>query len=107
RRGNFADLPALLAAEGVARADVILADLGISAMQADTPGRGFGYREPGPLDMRMNPSAGETASELMARLDEQALANLLTANADEPHAPFIARLLKDKPVKTTHTLERL
>jgi 16S rRNA (cytosine1402-N4)-methyltransferase len=107
RHGSFADLPRLLAAEGLATTDVILADLGVSAMQVESPARGFSYKAPGPLDMRMDPTRGETAAALMARLDEAALAALLAINADEPHAPLIARLLKQQPVTTTHALERL
>lgn len=105
RHGNFARLPELLAAEGLAAADVIVADLGVSSMQVDDPARGFSYL-PGPLDMRMNPSEGEPAWQLLDRLDEEALAALLTENADEPHAGLIAGLLKQKPIKTTHALER-
>ena len=107
RHGNFAGLPQVLAAEGLAAADLILADLGVSSMQVDTPDRGFSYKEPGPLDMRMNPAHGEPASQLLARLSEEQLASLLTANADEPHARLIASLLKQKPATTTHAVERL
>jgi 16S rRNA (cytosine1402-N4)-methyltransferase len=107
RQGTFALLPHTLAVEGLATADLIVADLGVSTMQADDPGRGFSYKVAGPLDMRMNPSLGETASQLLARLSEEALAAMLTENADEPHALLIAALLKRKPVQTTHALERL
>ena len=104
---NFAGLPQVLAAEGLATADLILADLGVSSMQLDNPDRGFSYKEAGPLDMRMNPSSGESASQLLARLSEETLAALLTENADEPYAHVIASLLKQQPVKTTHALDRL
>jgi 16S rRNA (cytosine1402-N4)-methyltransferase len=107
RHGNFAGLPQVLAAEGLEAASLILADLGVSSMQIDNPARGFSYKEPGPLDMRMNPSHGEPASHLLARLSEEKLASLLTENADEPHARLIAALLKQKPLKTTHAVERL
>jgi 16S rRNA (cytosine1402-N4)-methyltransferase len=107
RHGNFAGLPQVLAAEGLAAADVIIADLGVSSMQIDNPDRGFSYKEPGPLDMRMNPSHGEPASQLLARLSEEKLADLLTENADEPYARIIAGLLKQKPATTTHAVERL
>ena len=107
RRTNFAGLAQALAAEGVGAADLILADLGVSSMQLDNPARGFTYKEPAPLDMRMNPSRGETAAELLARIDEPELARILTEHADEPHAAFIARILKGQPVATTHLLERL
>ena len=107
RQGNFAGLPQVLAAEELAAADLVLADLGVSSMQIDNPARGFSYKEPGPLDMRMNPSHGEPASQLLARLSEDKLAALLTENADEPHAGLIASLLKQQPVATTHAVERV
>jgi 16S rRNA (cytosine1402-N4)-methyltransferase len=107
RHGNFADLPQLLAAEGLAAVDVILADLGVSSMQADNAARGFSYKVAGPLDMRMDASQGEPAWQLLDRLSEDNLAALLTENADEPHAGLVAALLKEKPVKTTHAVERL
>ena len=107
RQGNFSALPQLLAAERVASADLILVDLGLSSMQADSPERGFSYKVAGPLDMRMNPLQGEPASALLARLSEAALAEILTVNADEPHAELIAGLLKEKPVTTTHAAERI
>ena len=93
--GNFAGLPQVLAAEGLAAADVILADLGVSSMQLDNPDRGFSYKGAGPLDMRMNPSRGEPASQLLARVERgRSWRALLDENADEPHAALIARLLK-------------
>ena len=107
RHGNFAELPQLLAAEGLATADVILADLGVSSMQIDDPARGFSYKAPGPLDMRMDPSQGAPASQMIASLSEDELASVLAENADEPHARPIARLLKQKPVATTNALEYL
>ena len=107
RQGNFADLPQLLAADGILRADVILADLGLSSMQADNADRGFSYKVAGPLDMRMNALQGEPAWQLLDRLSEDDLAALLTENADEPHAGLVAAMLKEKPVKTTHGVERL
>ncbi|MEO6212968.1 MAG: 16S rRNA (cytosine(1402)-N(4))-methyltransferase RsmH [Vicinamibacterales bacterium] len=105
--GNFAGLAKVLGAEGVAAADVVLVDLGVSSMQLDNPDRGFNYKEPGPLDMRMNPSRGEPASQLLARVSEQTLIALLQENADEPHADVIARILKAQPFETTNELERL
>lgn len=107
RHGNFAGLPHMLAAEGLEGADIIIADLGVSSMQIDNPARGFSYKEPGPLDMRMNPSHGEPASQLVARLSEDKLETILTENADEPYAGLIASLLKRQPVDTTHAVERL
>ncbi|MEQ1913363.1 MAG: 16S rRNA (cytosine(1402)-N(4))-methyltransferase, partial [Vicinamibacterales bacterium] len=79
---NFSRLPIALAAEGLAAADVVLADLGVSSMQFDRPERGFSYKGVGPLDMRMNPLEGETAADLIARSSEGELAQLLHENAD-------------------------
>ena len=106
-RANFSALPEIFAVAGVAAADVILADLGVSSMQHDSPERGFSFRGVGPLDMRMDPSHGETAAQLIARLDEASLATLLTTNADEPQAAVIAGILKRELPDTTHALTRL
>ena len=103
---NFSSLPLALAAEGLAVANVILADLGVSSMQFDRPERGFSYKGVGPLDMRMNPLEGETAAELIVRSSEEELARLLHENADEPRAQLIARVLKQQSCDTTHATER-
>lgn len=105
-RSNFAGLPQVLAKEGLAGADVILADLGVSSMQLDNPDRGFTYKESGPLDMRMNPTRGEPASQLLTHLSKDTLARLLEENADEPDARVIARALKAQAIDTTEDLCR-
>jgi 16S rRNA (cytosine1402-N4)-methyltransferase len=107
RQGNFAGLAKVLAAEGLAHVDVLLADLGVSSMQFDNPDRGFSYKGVGPLDMRMNPMRGEPAARLIRRSTEEELTRLLEENADEPHAHFIARLLKQESPETTHAADRL
>ena len=107
RHANFAGLPNVLAAEGLTRVDLILADLGVSSMQFDNPDRGFSYKGVGPLDMRMNPLRGEPASRLIARSSEDEIARLLEENADEPHAHLIARLLKGQALETTHAADRV
>ena len=107
RHATFAGLPKVLAAEGLTRVDLILADLGVSSMQFDNPDRGFSYKGAGPLDMRMNPLRGESAAQLIARSSEEELARLLDENADEPHGPLIARLLKQQRLETTHEADRL
>src|SRR2546426_5181566 len=60
-RTNFAGLPQILAGAGIAGADIILADLGVSSMQLDDPTRGFSAKHSGPLDLRMNPHRGQPA----------------------------------------------
>jgi 16S rRNA (cytosine1402-N4)-methyltransferase len=76
-------------------------------MQHDTPERGFSYKTAGPLDMRMNPSRGDSAAQLLARSSADTIAALLRENADEPHADLIARLLKQQPIETTHGLQKV
>ena len=104
--GTFAELDSVLRVFGDVKADVILADLGVSAMQVDAPSRGFSHRGVGPLDMRMDPTRGVPAAELVAHTDAVALASLLTQNADEPHAQLIADALVATTPTTTHAAER-
>jgi 16S rRNA (cytosine1402-N4)-methyltransferase len=104
RRSNFAGLPAALAAEALAGADCLLADLGVSSMQLDTPDRGFSFRTPGPLDMRMNPNRGQPASALLLALEPAALASLLVENGDEPHAVVLADALAGRSLGQTSDL---
>jgi 16S rRNA (cytosine1402-N4)-methyltransferase len=105
---NFAGLPKVLAAEGLAAADLVLADLGVSSMQLDDPSRGFTFKEEGPLDLRMNPNRGLPASALLARLDAAKLEKLLDENSDEPHAARIAAAIcearRAAPITTTSAL---
>ena len=104
RRSNFAGLPAALAAEDLAGADCILADLGLSSMQIDTPGRGFSFKTPGPLDMRMNPNMGQPASALVLASSAAELAAVLADNADEPHAAILASALAGRTLAQTSDL---
>jgi 16S rRNA (cytosine1402-N4)-methyltransferase len=104
RRSNFAGLPKILAAEQLAGVDVILADLGVSSMQLDDPGRGFSMKFDGPLDMRMNPSHGQPVSALLQRIEPGKLADLLSENSDEPHAEMLAGILAGKTFTTTRAL---
>jgi 16S rRNA (cytosine1402-N4)-methyltransferase len=90
---NFASLPTVLAADGVSAVDAVLADLGMSSMQVDDPGRGFSYARDGPLDMRMDRTRGRTASQVLATISEKELAGALRDFGDEPDAPRVASLL--------------
>jgi 16S rRNA (cytosine1402-N4)-methyltransferase len=103
-RSNFAGLPKVLAAAGLTGVDVILADLGVSSMQIDDPARGFSVKLAGPLDMRMNPQRGASASALLAGIAPAALEQLLTDNADEPRAATLAPLLAGRSFATTTAL---
>lgn len=108
RRSNFAGLARVLADEGLPPADVLLADLGLSSMQIDDPSRGFSWKRPGPLDLRMNPQRGQPASALLASLTAPRLARLLEANADQPDAEALAHHLMatqaETPMLTTTAL---
>ena len=103
-RGNFAGLPQMLAANEIAGADLILADLGVSSMQIDDPARGFSVKFDGPLDMRMNPQRGQPASALLAKIGPDTLATLLVEYADEPHAAALAPALAGKTFASTKSL---
>jgi len=74
----------------------VLADLGVSSPQLDVPARGFSFRLEGPLDMRMNPLAGETAGALIDRLDETELADLIYGYGEERLSRRIARRIQEQ-----------
>lgn len=87
---DYRELPELL---GGRRPDGILLDLGVSSWQLDTPERGFSFRHEGPLDMRLDRSGGQTAGELVNRLPERALADLIHRYGEEHASRRIARAL--------------
>ena len=103
-RSNFAGLPQALAGADLAGADCILADLGVSSMQLDDPARGFSVKTDGPLDMRMNPQRGFSASALLEKTPPAALARLFQENADEPQAGKLADALAGGKFTTTQSL---
>jgi len=88
--GRIADV---LSARGLTRVDGVLADLGVSSMQLDQADRGFSFRQKGPLDMRMDTSAGPTLSERLARVDERTLADVIWRYGDERRSRRVARLV--------------
>jgi 16S rRNA (cytosine1402-N4)-methyltransferase len=92
--GNFGDLDTLLESQGVDTVDGILADIGVSSFQLDTSIRGFSFRRPGPVDMRMNQDSGETAQALIERLPTRELARILRRFGEEPFAGPIARAMQ-------------
>jgi 16S rRNA (cytosine1402-N4)-methyltransferase len=89
--GNFRDMQQMAARLGVDGFDGIVLDLGLSSDQLETPERGFSFMTDGPLDMRMNGSAGRTAADLLNTLDERELAELFWSGGEEPDARRIAR----------------
>jgi 16S rRNA (cytosine1402-N4)-methyltransferase len=107
---NFAALPTVLIQAGVedGRVDAILADVGVASTQIDDPARGFSYRRPGPLDMRMDPTRGQPASVLVNRMTGAELEAALFELGDETDAPSIAKLIVErraiKPITTTEEL---
>jgi 16S rRNA (cytosine1402-N4)-methyltransferase len=90
RQADFRELPGLLGGE---RPDGILLDLGASSLQLDDPERGFSFRRDGPLDMRMDRGAGPDAADLVRRLPESALADLIHAFGEERAARRVARAI--------------
>ena len=103
RRMNFAELPLLLPEAG-GGFDFVLADLGVSSMQIDNPTRGFSFKTEGPLDLRLDPSSGASASELLLSVTRPQLRELLTDNADEPLAEPLAAALQGQYLETTAQL---
>ena len=83
-------LPAVLADLGLARVQGILFDLGVSSLQLDQVDRGFSYAQDAPLDMRMDPTTGRSAAEVVNTYDGKALARLLKEYGDERFASRIA-----------------
>ena len=93
-QGDHRDLVALLHGAGVVVVDAVLADLGVSSAQLDDPRRGFSFLADGPLDMRMDPDGGgETAADLVARLDEPELREVLRTWGEERMAARVARAI--------------
>lgn len=105
-RSNFAALSAVLAREGIAGVDLILADLGVSSMQIDNPERGFTFKRKGPLDMRMNPLKGRSAADFLKTIAVKELTQVLKDNADEADAEAIAASIVGKKgtIATTQAL---
>ncbi|MBQ3810330.1 MAG: 16S rRNA (cytosine(1402)-N(4))-methyltransferase RsmH, partial [Kiritimatiellae bacterium] len=92
---DFARLGDVARERGFAPADGVLLDLGVSSFQLDEPERGFSFRADGPLDMRMDPTRGPTAAELLAGYgdDWRSLAALLRDLGEEPQAGRVARAI--------------
>jgi 16S rRNA (cytosine1402-N4)-methyltransferase len=90
--GEFSTVLQHLASNGV-KADVVLLDLGVSSMQIDRPERGFSYAVDAPLDMRMDPSAGTSAEDVVNDLSERELADIFKRYGEERYARPIARAI--------------
>lgn len=93
-QANFASVAATLASLGLGPVDGLVADLGVSSAQLDSPSRGMSFRHEGPLDMRMDPTSGETALELIDRLPVDELADVIYQYGEERRSRRIARCIK-------------
>jgi 16S rRNA (cytosine1402-N4)-methyltransferase len=108
RKARIRDLRAVLTSLDIEHVDGVLADLGVSSAQLDREERGFSLAKEGPIDMRMDPTEGETALELIGRSDEHELADLIYRYGEERRSRRIARSLrrayKDGELHTTADL---
>ena len=91
RQMNFSEIDKIALEAGPL--NFVLADLGVSSMQIDNPERGFSFKAEGPLDLRLDPSKGESAAERLKNLTQDELEGMLIENADEPYAAEIARAI--------------
>jgi len=106
---TFGQMKATLAALGVDRVDGVLLDLGVSSPQIDAAERGFSFRFDGPLDMRMDPTRGESAADFLERADERHIAEVIRDYGEERFAVQVAKALvarrqSGNPVRTTRQL---
>ena len=108
---DYRQLDAALDAQGVGAVDGLLADLGVSSMQLDSPGRGFSFRRDEPLDMRMDTTAGPTAAEAVHDADERTLADVIYEYGEERHARRVARAIVEAraraPIASTGQLAEI
>ena len=105
---DYRSLDAVLDARRIDRVDGALADLGVSSLQFDAPGRGFSFQRDEPLDMRMDRSGGDTAADLVARCSERDLADVIFQYGEERFSRRIARAIvearAESPIVTTGRL---
>ncbi len=93
--GELGNMREILSALGTPKVDGILLDLGVSSPQLDHADRGFSFTKDGPLDMRMDPTKGPTALDLIRDLDQDDLAQIISELGEERYAKRIARLIKE------------
>ncbi|WP_133001172.1 16S rRNA (cytosine(1402)-N(4))-methyltransferase RsmH [Luteimonas arsenica] len=109
RRGSFADLARWDAT--AAGLDGVLFDLGVSSPQLDVAERGFSFGKDGPLDMRMDPDAGESAAQWLARASADEIADVLWTYGEERMSRRIARAIVERraeaPITRTAELAAL
>ena len=104
---RFSNLVEICATQGIPAVDGVVMDVGVSSMQLDEAGRGFSFRNDGPLDMRMGQD-GPTAADVIAVASEADLANIIYIFGEERHSRAVARAIvaarKQAPVTTTRAL---
>lgn len=102
---SFGRLEGAAAVQGITRVRAILLDLGVSSWQLEQSGRGFSFQGDEPLDMRLDPTTGDTATALLNRLPEAELARIVFEYGEEPHARRIARaIVRRRPLARTGDL---
>lgn len=111
RHRNFDQADQVLAELGIAAVDGMLFDLGVSSFQLDAAERGFSFRQDAPLDMRMDPTAGLTAAEVVNEADAEELIRIFREYGEERWAGRIARRIvkvrQERPLQTTWQLAEL
>jgi 16S rRNA (cytosine1402-N4)-methyltransferase len=102
---DYRTIAGVLDARGLAAVDGLVADLGVSSMQLEGEGRGFSFQRDEPLDMRMDPSTGPSAADLVAGAGEQELADVIFRHGEERFSRRIARAIVQSraaaPIATT------
>ena len=108
---DYREVAEVLDAHGVTEVAGLLADFGVSSMQLDADGRGFSFRRDEPLDMRMDRSQGETAADLIDRVDETELADVIYRFGEERRSRQVARAIVmargQSPITTTGRLAEI
>ena len=109
-QGRFGEMEGIVKSAGLEKVDGVVLDLGVSSMQLDEGERGFSFMRDGPLDMRMGRD-GESAAELIARLDDKVLADIFWKLGEEKRSRAIARAIvkrrEEKPIERTLDLANL
>ncbi|HEY7445598.1 MAG TPA: 16S rRNA (cytosine(1402)-N(4))-methyltransferase RsmH [Vicinamibacterales bacterium] len=108
---DFREIDSVLDARGIGTIQGALADLGVSSMQLDAPGRGFSFQRDEPLDMRMDTTRPRTAADLIRQASESDLAGVIGEYGEERHARRVARAIvrarERAPIDTTGQLADL